>query len=161
MRRLIMQVLSAKIPGESQVSAFILGFRVLVAFAMIRTHGWKKLTDFEGTVAHIPDPFGIGGDLSAVVSILANVVFALFVAVGFFTRAAALFILSVTVTGFFVVHWGDPWPVKDVPLMYSVTFLLILLLGPGKYSLDHVLSQKLHLGAEVKDKHRRIVITDS
>lgn len=138
-----MQVLSVKIPNERRVSAILLGFRVLVAFGMIRTHGWKKMVDFKGTVAHIPDPFGIGGLMSAYSAIIVNVGLAGLVAIGLLTRLSAVGILSLTISGFFLVHFNDPWPVKDVPLMYSLAYLLVLAMGPGKYSIDYFISNKL------------------
>ncbi|MEM6830427.1 MAG: DoxX family protein [Bacteroidota bacterium] len=144
MKQLIMQVLSATLPDQKRLSAIILGFRVLIAFAMIRTHGWKKVVDFEGTVQHIPDPFGMGGLASTYISIIVNVGLAGLVAIGLFTRASAIGILSLTLSGFFLVHFNDPWPVKDVPLMYSLAYTLILLVGPGQYSIDHLISKKLN-----------------
>lgn len=133
-------------PGPMFLSqdAIILGFRVLVSLSMINTHGIKKLVHFSDTVANIPDPFGLGGEISTYIALLANIVSPIFVILGFATRLAALQILSVTIMGFLVVHAGDPWAVKDVPLMYSLSYLLIFFFGAGKYSLDHNLSNKMN-----------------
>ncbi|WP_425235704.1 DoxX family protein [Ulvibacterium sp.] len=115
----------------------LLFFRILVSLSMINTHGMKKLLSFEDTVKHIPDPIGVGGEISAVVAIVANIVAPLFIIVGLTTRLAAMATLSVTLMGFFIVHGNDPWAVRDVPLMYSLAYLLIFFMGPGKYSLDN------------------------
>lgn len=139
---MIWQVLSAKLPSPKTINLVLLGYRILVAFAMIRTHGWKKIADFDGTLAHIPDPFGIGATASVYIAIFANVTLAAFVAIGLLTRLSALGILSVTLAGFFLVHFSDPWDVKDTPLIYSIAYGLILLMGPGRYSLDQLLSSK-------------------
>ncbi|WP_299521010.1 DoxX family protein [Winogradskyella sp.] len=117
----------------------LLLFRVLVSLSMINTHGMKKLLDFEGTVAHIPDPIGVGGEVSAIIAIIANIVAPIFVILGLGTRLAILPIISVTLMGFFIVHGNDPWSVKDVPLMYSLAYLALFFLGAGKYSLDYKL----------------------
>ncbi len=122
--------------------SILLVFRVLVSLAMINTHGIKKLIYFSDTVQNIPDPFGIGGVFSTYVALLANIVCPILVILGLATRMAALQILSVTLIGFFVVHAADPWTVKDVPLMYSLAYLLIFFFGAGKYSLDHSVSKK-------------------
>ncbi|WP_299366168.1 DoxX family protein [Winogradskyella sp.] len=114
----------------------LLLFRVLVSLSMINTHGMKKLLDFEGTVAHIPDPIGVGGEVSAIIAIIANIIAPIFVILGLATRLAILPILSVTLMGFFIVHGNDPWPVRDIPLMYSLAYLALFFLGTGKYSLD-------------------------
>ena len=100
--------------------AALLVFRVLVSLSMIHTHGLKKLMHFADTVAHIPDPFGLGGQISALMAILANIVGPLLVILGLGMRIAILPIIGVTLIGFFVVHASDPWAVKDIPLMYSL-----------------------------------------
>ncbi len=97
----------------------------------------KKLLNFEETIKHIPDPMGVGGEISAVLAIVANIVAPLFVILGLGTRLATIPILSVTLMGFFIVHGNDPWAVRDVPLMYSLAYLLIFFMGAGKYSLDN------------------------
>lgn len=122
--------------------SILLIFRVLVSLAMINTHGIKKLIYFSDTVQNIPDPFGLGGQISAYIAILANIISPILIILGLATRLAALQILSVTVIGFFVVHAADPWTVKDVPLMYSLAYLLIFFFGAGKYSLDYSISKK-------------------
>lgn len=121
----------------------LLVLRIGVAFALIKIHGIKKLLHFADTAANIPDPFGLGGTTSAIIAILANVVFAFFILLGFATRLSATFILSVTITGLLLVHINDPWSVKDVPFIYSLVMMTILILGAGRYSLDHIIHQKI------------------
>lgn len=142
MMKAIKQVLSADFPNKDRMSVTMLIFRSLVAFAMIRVHGIKKIADIEGEIANIPDPFGFGGEFTALMAVFTNIVLTVFVAIGFFTRLSAFGILSVTLSGLFLVHWADPWPVKDIPLMYSLSYFLILIMGPGKYSIDHIISKK-------------------
>ncbi len=136
-------ILSTQLPAEAVFHVGMLAFRIVVAFAMIRIHGIKKIVDIEGEIAHMPDPLGLGGELNAYIAIAINIFFAGFVGLGFLTRLFALGILPLTLMGLFVVHWQDPWPMKDAPLMYSMAFGLIALLGPGKYSIDHSLNKSL------------------
>lgn len=138
MRRLIKKLLSYQ-PEFIPKDVTLLVFRTLVSLSMINTHGMKKLLDFEGTIHHIPDPLGIGGEFSAIMAIIANIVAPIFVILGFGTRLAILPILSVTLLGFFIVHGNDPWEVRDVPLMYSLSYFALFFLGAGKYSLDYKL----------------------
>ena len=138
----IIKTLRASGPAILSQDFTLLLFRVLVSLSMINTHGVKKILDFEGTIAHIPDPIGIGGEASAVMAIIANIVAPVFVIIGLGTRVAILPILSVTLMGFFVVHGNDPWSVRDVPLMYSLSYLTLFFLGAGKYSLDAKLFSK-------------------
>ena len=62
---------------------------------------------------------------------------------GCYTRLASLSILATVLVGLLVDHAHDSWHDKDVPLVYSIVFGLIMLLGPGKYSLDGALSNAL------------------
>jgi putative oxidoreductase len=63
---------------------------------------------------------------------------------GLLTRLAILPVLAVTLTGYFIEHWGDTLLERDPPFMYSIAFLLLLVLGPGRYSLDRVIERKLY-----------------
>ncbi len=141
MKRMITSFVSTKIT-EHKTSTALLIFRVLLSISLFNTHGLKKILDFEGTLEHIPDPFGFGSEFSAYMAVFANIICPVFVAFGLFTRAAILPIIGITLSGFFIVHATDPWAVKDIPLMYSLSFLLLLYLGPGKYSLDAKLFNK-------------------
>ena len=114
----------------------LLLFRILVSLSMINTHGLKKILHFEETVQHIPDPLGIGGEMSTYFAILANIIAPIFIILGLFTRIAILPILSVTLMGFFIVHIHDTWAIRDVPLMYSLSYLFLFFMGAGKYSFD-------------------------
>ena len=136
MNTLTKKVFSFKPEFFSQDFTLLL-FRILVSLSMINTHGLKKIKDFEGTIAHIPDPLGVGGEVSAIMAIIANIIAPIFIIFGFATRLAILPILAVTLMGFFIVHGNDPLAIRDVPAMYSLVFIALLLLGPGKYSIDH------------------------
>jgi putative oxidoreductase len=36
----------------------------------------------------------------------------------------------------FIVHFDDPFKNKELALLYLAGFLIIFIIGPGKYSLD-------------------------
>jgi putative oxidoreductase len=42
----------------------------------------------------------------------------------------------------FVVHGGDPWRDKELAIMYFVIYLVILVAGPGRFSIDRKVFQK-------------------
>jgi putative oxidoreductase len=125
-----------------RLGAGLLFLRFFGAFALLRTHGMPKLMDLDGTLQHIPDPLGLGPAFSTYYAIFANVICAVLVVFGLFTRWAALAILSITLSGLFIVHAGDPAKIQDTPLVYSILFGSIAILGPGRYSLDYLLTQK-------------------
>ncbi|WP_455620651.1 DoxX family protein, partial [Parabacteroides sp.] len=45
---------------------------------------------------------------------------------------------------FFVIHGNDPFAVKELAFIYLVVFVLMYITGPGKFSIDHVISSALY-----------------
>lgn len=120
----------------------LLVFRVLAAIAIFKAHGLPKLLNYQETLQHIPDPLGLGSLFSAHFAIFANVLCAILVALGLFTRVAAFIILSLTLTGLLVIHFNDSAKFQDVPLIYSIVFGYITYIGSGKYGLDYKLKAR-------------------
>lgn len=127
----------------TQLGIGVLFLRFFAAIALLRTHGLPKLYDIEGTVAHIPDPIGLGQLFSAYYAIFANVCCAILVIFGLFTRWAAFAIVSITLSGLLIVHVADSAKLQDTPLIYSIVFITLIILGSGKYSLDATLEKRL------------------
>jgi len=130
--------------AESRLGWGLLFLRVFGAFALLRTHGWPKLMDLEGTMTHIPDPMGLGQAFSAYYAIFANVFCAFLIMLGLFTRWASFAVITITLSGLFMVHANDPAKVQDTPLIYSIVFITLIILGPGKYALDAQLEKKIN-----------------
>lgn len=117
-------------------------FRIVVSLELIVVHGFKKIGVGVKEAEHIPNPLHLPEMINNVFAISANIFFPFLVLIGFCTRAATLPILSVTLTGYFVLHWNDAALIRDTPFMYSIVFLLILIIGPGKYSIDNYIYKK-------------------
>lgn len=109
-----------------------LGFGGLLLFA----HGWGKVAGFSEMVSKFPDPIGLGPSLTLGFAIFFEVICAAAVALGWFTRYAALGICIMMVTIIFTVHANDPWHNKEFPLLYAIAFGALALTGPGGLSLD-------------------------
>lgn len=129
--------------SELTTDVALLVFRLLAGFALFRVHGLDKLLHFQHEAATMPDPFGLGGPFSATFAMFSDVGCALLVMLGLLARPAAVGVLSTTLVGLLVVHLHDPWTLKDAPLTYATMFLLVLLAGPGRFSLDAWLSARL------------------
>lgn len=124
------------------ISLGLLFFRVAVSVELILVHGLKKLGVGVSTAEVVPNPLHLPEALNQIFATTANVILPLFVIFGVATRLAVLPILAVTLTGYFVVHGSDPLPERDIPFMYSISFLLLLIAGAGKYSVDSILFKK-------------------
>jgi len=130
--------------SETRLATGLLFLRFFGALALLRTHGLPKALDIKSTMEHIPDPIGMGATFATYYAIFANVLCALFIMVGLGTRWAALAILSITLSGLFLVHAADPAKVQDTPLIYSIVFITLAILGSGKFSVDALLQKKLN-----------------
>jgi putative oxidoreductase len=117
-------------------------FRIFVSLELIVVHGFKKLGIGVSAAEQIPNPLHLPETINTLFAISANIFFPFFVIIGFCTRVATLPILAVTLTGYFVLHWNDAALIRDTPFMYSIVYLLILIIGPGKYSIDNYIYKK-------------------
>ncbi len=140
--KLLLQIINPR-PSQRLLDSGLLVFRLLAGFALLRVHGWEKIANYKEEVRSIPDPFGLGGEVNVAIAIFSDVFCALLVMGGLFTRLACVAILVTTLVGLLFVHINDPWHGRDVPMVYSIMFLVILLLGPGKHSLDGALTNTL------------------
>ena len=122
----------------------ILAARLLLT-ALFLIFGWRKLRDFSGTVRQmvqlgVPVPA-----LAAAVATFMELPVAFAVAVGAFTRAAALLMFFYTLGTALIGH--RYWTITGADRVDSMDgfyknlaimggFLLLYMTGPGKYSID-------------------------
>jgi len=67
---------------------------------------------------------------------------ALLVAIGLATRPAAAFAGIVMATAVFLKHSEDPFAKKELPLLFLAVMVTLIFTGPGRYSLDGLISGK-------------------
>jgi len=120
----------------------LLILRVLPGLGLFLTHGWNKLTGVPGIFGAFPDPLGLGPAVSAGFAIFAEVICAVLVTIGLFTRFAAVPVVILLLVAAFVIHADDPWGRKEFALIYCVPFLVLIFTGAGKYSLDSLISNR-------------------
>jgi len=138
----IIKKLTAVFPSPVSFNFSLLFFRVAVSIELMVAHGLKKLGVGVLQAEQIPNPLHLPEMLNNGFAVAANLVFPLFIIIGLLTRLAILPVLAVTLTGYFILHWNDSLLEKDTPFMYSVSYLLLIILGPGKYSLDYWINKK-------------------
>ena len=125
----------------------ILAARLLLA-TLFLIFGWRKLRDYSGTVSQmvqlgVPTPV-----LATVVAIVMELPVAFAIAVGAFTRPAAVLMAFYSLGTALIGH--RYWTVKDAGYVDSLDgfykdlsimggFLLLFIAGAGKYSIDALL----------------------
>lgn len=119
---------------NTDVSLLVL--RLFTAFFMFFGHGWGKLSNVFSGNFQFGDPLGLGPEVSLILSAFAEGICSILIMVGFYTRAAAIFLIINMTVAFLFVHITDPFGRMEMALLYLVIFLSVFLLGPGKYSID-------------------------
>jgi putative oxidoreductase len=136
-------ILFGIVPSQKLFNWSMLFFRSAITLEMIFVHGLKKLGIGVAEAEQVPNPLHLPTIFNNAFASTANIFFPFLVFIGFCTRLSTLPPLAVTLTGYFVLHWNDPGLVKDTPYIYSVAYLLILLLGPGQFSIDYFIKRKI------------------
>lgn len=117
----------------------LLLFRVLLCLQMLRVHGLKKIGVSVGEAEIVPNPLQLPPKLNELMANFSDIVAPILVAFGFLTRFAIVPILAVTLTGYFIVHRRDSLSIRDVPDMYSLSYLYLFLNGAGTFSVGYYL----------------------
>lgn len=115
--------------------------RVSFGILMI-PHGWMKIQHFDAIINKGFVSFlGLSPSISLSLAIFAELICSALIIIGLFTRLATIplvvtsFVIMSTVNNFKVI--GE----NDISLAIMAAFSVILILGPGKYSLDNLLSK--------------------
>jgi putative oxidoreductase len=111
------------------------------------THGWSKYMNYSGMLERFQDPLGLMSPSVALpLLIFAELICAFLVAIGLTTRFAAFPIVFAMSVAAFVAHAADPLAKKEMALLYLFGYFAVLLAGPGRFSLDHLIRRKLSSG---------------
>ncbi|HWZ40506.1 MAG TPA: DoxX family protein [Bradyrhizobium sp.] len=125
----------------------ILAARLLLA-ALFLIFGWRKLTDYSGTVSRMVQdgaPFPV---LATAIAIFMELPVAFAAAVGAYTRPSAVLLALYTLGSALIAH--RYWTMKGANKVDSMEsfyknlsivggFLLLCITGAGKYSIDAIL----------------------
>lgn len=127
-----------------QTSLGLLVLRIVFGLGMAAGHGWGKLLSFGEKMKDFPDPLGMGSPLSMGGAVFAELVCGVFLALGLFTRLATVPLMFTMAVAAFLIHGADPLfgpgPAKEMALLYLCGYAVVLITGPGKFSVDHHLS---------------------
>jgi len=116
--------------------------RLLLGFSML-THGFSKFQQLTaGGEIQFMDILGIGPVISLFLAVFAEFICSIFIIIGLFTRWMVFPLIVTMVIAAFVVHSADPYSVKELSVIYLNLYIVLLLLGPGRFSLDKIFSKK-------------------
>lgn len=104
---------------------------------MLLTHGIPKFQKLiAGGDIEFGDPIGIGAAPSLFLAVIGELVCPILIIIGFKTRFAAIPSAITMGVAAFIVHASDPFATKEKALLFLTCFVVIIFLGPGKFSID-------------------------
>lgn len=124
--------------GAFNIGTLIL--RVGMATFMI-PHGYDKLVHFSQYSKNFINFLGTGQTVSLALDIFAELFCAGLVLMGLFTRLACIPLMIAMAVAVWKGHNGDVFGQGEHATLFFVGFLTILILGPGKISVDGALGK--------------------
>ncbi|WP_027076217.1 DoxX family protein [Maribacter antarcticus] len=120
----------------SPLTAIGLAFFRISMSAMMLTHGLPKFQKLISGDFEFADPIGMGTAPSLFLTVIGEFICPILIIIGYKTRLASIPTVITMLVAAFIVHAADAFESKEKSLLYLVGFATIVLLGPGKYSID-------------------------
>lgn len=123
------------------VSVGLLLLRLWFGLMMVTFHGWVKISTFAQLSERFSDPYNLSRPVSLSLSIVAELICAALIALGAFTRPAAVVLAGNMITAFVFSHGmrlSGPGN-GELAFLYLGAFLTLLVVGAGRFSVDKAL----------------------
>ena len=124
-------------------SAFNIAMLILRAGlgGLMLPHGYDKLTNFAANREGITNFLGLGPNISLALLIFAEFFCSLFLILGLFSRVVVIPLIAAMSVAVVQAHKGDIFGDGEHATLFIVGFLAILLVGPGKISVDGMMGK--------------------
>lgn len=131
-------------PDGTAISLLLLVLRILFG-GLLLMHGIRKLNNFSEMSAVFPDPLGVGSNISLGLAIFGEVACSIGFIFGALYRLAMIPMIFTMCMAFFIIHGNDSFAAKELAFIYLIVFILMFITGPGKFSIDRMISIPLSL----------------
>lgn len=128
--------------NSNSISMALLILRVGIGVLML-VHGVPKMVGlFSDGPVQFASLFGMSAQLSLGLAVFAEVVCSVLLIVGFGTRIATIPLIITMLVAVLYIHANDPFTKQEMGIHYLLAYVLLLITGAGKYSLDHLIANK-------------------
>ena len=125
---------------STNIDMALLILRVSMAILML-VHGLPKmLMLFSGEPVQFPALVG-SAELSLALAVFAEVICSILILLGFGTRLATVPLIITMLVAVLYVHGSDPFAKQEMGLHYLIGYLVLLITGSGKFSLDQLITK--------------------
>ncbi|WP_324719615.1 DoxX family protein [Salinimicrobium sp. HB62] len=105
--------------------------------AMMLVHGFPKLQMLlAGGEIQFPGVMGMSPALSLGLAVFAEFFCSVLLIIGLGTRIAAIPLVVTMMIAVFVIHANDPFANQELGLHYLLSYIVLLILGGGRFSVD-------------------------
>lgn len=116
--------------------------RITIA-ALMLTHGIPKLMMLlSGDPIAFPGVLGMSPGLALSLAVFAEVICSLLVLFGLGTRLAVIPLIMTMLIAVLHIHSADPFAKQELGLHFLLVYVILLIAGSGKYSIDKILSRR-------------------
>lgn len=127
--------------SSNALNVWLFVFRIAVS-AMMLTHGLPKFNALMTGNIQFADPFGLGPGPSLALVVFAEAACSILLILGLATRFATVPLIINMAVAILYAHAADPFGKKELATMYLVIYVGFLILGAGKFSIDHLIAGK-------------------
>ena len=118
----------------------LLLIRIVFAGSMLYGHGLSKFYRLIDGNLSFANPIGIGEAPTLVLAVFSEFLAPLFILIGYKTKIFSFFPAATMFVAAFIVHLSDPFARKEKAILFLIGFIVIMMMGPGKYSIDRKFS---------------------
>lgn len=110
--------------------------------ALMLVHGISKIPMLSQSPIQFYDFMGLGAQVSLWLALFAEIGCSILVIFGFATRLAVIPLIMTMLVAVFIIHAEDPFVKQEMGLHYILIYVMLLLTGAGKYSIDYLISKR-------------------
>ena len=123
------------------VSVLIMALRIFFG-VLFFVHGMEKMMNFEQLSRTFPSVLGFGSYMSLMLAVFCEFCCSIFLIAGLMQRIILIPMTISMAVAFFDVH-DAILPEGELALIYMITFFILFLVGPGRYSLDYLIDSRI------------------
>ena len=131
---------------ETGISVLILILRVVFGVLFL-LHGVDKMANFQTLSENYPSVMGLGSYMTLMITIFCEFCCSLFLISGLLVRLMVLPMIMAMAVAFFDVH-DAMMPEGELSLIYLIVFIILYLVGPGRFSVDYLIDSRFRKDKE-------------